>query len=315
MERVMDERERILKLLEDGKITAPEAARLLEVLGERYTRFGPRHMGPEFGERIARKVELSLKNLPEMISTSISGLGFVTGDDETKEVEFKPRENLLVKSVSGDITVKGDDENTIRVKLEGGHKIHEDEKDLVIKTISGDMHLDVPTSQKIIIKAASGDINIENLSEISVRNNSGDADVKDVATITTISLGSGDISLERIQGEMTVSLGSGDLDAEDLSAVLSVSVGSGDISMELDDCKGGNIDLGSGDLDLTLPQDADVEVIVHKHKNMTLDSDFDSERTDFEPAFNMEEYKIVIGEPKTKLYVKVKRGDISISKG
>lgn len=312
----MDERERILKLLEDGKITAPEAARLLEVMGERYPRFGgPGNMGPEFGERIARKVELSLKNLPEMISTSISGLGFVTGDGEEKRIEFKPKENLIVKSVSGDIKVKGDDEETIRVKLEGGHKIHENESDLVIKTISGDLYLDVPQNQKTALKAASGDMEIENLAEISLRNSSGDIEMKDISTQATISLGSGDINLEDIRGVLVLSLGSGDLDAEEISAGLTVSVGSGDVSLDIKQCMGGNIELGSGDLDLTLPEDADVEINIHKHKNMDLDSDFEYTRTDFEPSFNMEEYKIVIGEPKTKLYVKVKRGDISISKG
>ncbi|MBA7617830.1 hypothetical protein ES703_25148 [subsurface metagenome] len=133
----MEERERILKLLEEGKINADEAAKLLNALGETY-RWAPRHgPGPDLGKRIARKVELSLKGLPEMIERNI---WFATKGAE-KELKFDPRERFTVKAVAGDVRITGDDEQSIRIKLQGGHKVNETENELLIKTMSGDIDI------------------------------------------------------------------------------------------------------------------------------------------------------------------------------
>lgn len=312
----MEERERILKLLEEGKITADQAAKLLEALGETY-RWGPKGhagFGPDFGERIARKVELKLKDLPELISTSISGMGFITGEGEEKDLLFNPKDNIVIKAVSGDVTIKGDEDANIRIKVEGGHRVNETEKELTIKTMSGDMFVQVPATQKMILKAASGDVKVERIADISLRSASGEIDISNITERTAASLGSGDIRLEYIKGAMAISLGSGDLDAENISASLTISMGSGDINLDLEECKGGRIELGSGDLDLSLPEDADVEITIHKNKDSDIDSDFDLIKTDYEPAFDMEEYKITVGKPKTKLYIKAREGDIAIHK-
>lgn len=282
----MEERERILKLLEDGKITAEEAARLLEALGEpfRFTHRGP---GPDIGKRIAKKIELSLKDLPERIQ---QGLWFVEGG--TKELEFEPTERFTVKAVSGDVRIQGDEGEKIRIKLEGGHKVDEDEKELTVKTMAGDLDIRIPKTQNIELKGASGDFQAHNL----------DAELR-------LRCGSGDVDLTDISGTLIAVLGAGDIDAREIKAQTHIAVGSGDVDVDFVQCRGGKIEAGSGDISLTLPQDANIELTIRKPKRGSIVSDFD-----FSTEPDAEEYTFNIGKPEAKLYVKIKYGDINIRK-
>lgn len=285
----MEERERILKLLEEGKINADEAAKLLNALGETY-RWAPRHVpGPDFGKRIARKVELSLKGLPEMIERNI---WFATKGAE-QELEFDPKENLILKSVSGDVNINGDDEKKIRINLCCGHKVNETENELAIKVMSGDLDVKVPKSQKVVMKAAAGDVSVSNLdSELTVR------------------IGGGDLDLENIAGKLSAGVGGGDLKGKDISAELNIKVGGGDIDLDLAACPGGSIELGGGDINLALPEKANIELVVHKPEDGDIDSEFE-----LKPSEEDEEMlHAVIGKPEAKLYVKLKRGDLNIRK-
>jgi len=285
----MEERERILKLLEEGKINADEAAKLLNALGETY-RWAPRHgPGPDLGKRIARKVELSLKDLPDMIERCVPFMG--TGEE--KELKFDPRERFTVKAVAGDVRITGDDEQSIRIKLQGGHKVNETENELLIKTMSGDIDIEVPKSQEVELKAAAGDVSASNLaSELSIR------------------CGGGDLKLKNISGRLTTAVGGGDVRGKDISAELDIRVGGGDIDLDLSACRGvGRIELGGGDINLTIPEKANVELTIHKPKYGDISSDFD-----LEPSDEEDELKAVIGKPEAKLYVKLKRGDLNIRK-
>jgi len=283
----MEERERILKLLEDGKINAAEATKLLEALGEpfRFTQRGP---GPDFGRRIAKKIELSLKDLPDMIESSI----WFAGSGKEKELEFDPKERLVIKAVSGDVTIKGDDERKIRIKLRDGHKVSETENELALKTMSGDIDVKVNSSQKIEMKAAAGDVSASNLN-----------------AQLTLRCGGGDLELENIAGKLSVAVGGGDVEGKDISAELDIRVGGGDIDLDLSTCPGGRIELGGGDINLTIPEKANVELIVHRPKYGDISSDFD-----LEPSDEGDELKAVLGKPEAKLYVKTKHGDVTIRK-
>lgn len=267
-------------------------------------------VGPEFGKRLARKVELSLKDLPDTIAASISGLGYVVGSGEKKQLEFVAKDNLIIKTVSGDITIYGDDQESIRVNLCCGHKINEGENELIIKTMAGDMDIKVPSSQNVVLKAASGDVKLENLADVAVRCGSGDLEIKNVSVRLAAGLGSGDLDIHKISGPMAVSLGSGDLNAEGITDEVTVSVGSGDIDLDIEECKGGKVELGSGDATLTLPAKMDVELIVFKPRDGEISSDFE-----LKPSKEDEDaLHASIGKPKAKLYVKVKHGDITIRK-
>jgi DUF4097 and DUF4098 domain-containing protein YvlB len=286
----MEERERILKMLEEGKITADQAARLLEALGEPY-RFMHRP-GKDFGERIARKVELSLKDLPDTIAASISGMGHMHGSG-CKKLEFDPKETLTLKSVSGDVQIKGDDEKTIRIDLCGGHRIKEEENELVLKTMAGDIDIQVNRSQNVEMKAAAGDVS-----------------VSDLDGALTIRCGGGDLDLNNIAGKLTIGMGGGDLDAKNVSGELNIKVGGGDIDLDLAACPGGNIELGGGSVDLAIAEKADVELVLYQPKEGSISSEFDLKPS----KEDEEELHAAVGKPKGKLFVRVKHGDITIHK-
>ncbi|MBN2379253.1 DUF4097 family beta strand repeat protein [candidate division WOR-3 bacterium] len=310
----MQERERILKMLEDGTITADEAARLLEALGEGGPRFGP-PFAKDFGERIARKVELSLKNVPHIVESAVSSCAGFIGTGEEREFVFKPKKNLVVKTVSGDIKLTGDDDADIRIKLKNGHKVRETDDELMLKTMTGDLDMKVNRKQKVVLKAASGDIHIKNLeSELSSRCGSGDVDAKDVKGLIAMATGSGDIHMEDVSGTVAVSIGSGDAQVSELSGELTLSLGSGDADLDFADCKGGKIKVGSGDIDIALPDKSDIELTVHIPRDCNLSSDFEMKKSKELPSERMDEYKVEIGKPKAKLFVRTRSGDISITK-
>ncbi|MBD3286815.1 DUF4097 family beta strand repeat protein [candidate division WOR-3 bacterium] len=310
----MQERERILKMLEEGTITADEAARLLEALGEGGPRFGP-HFGKDFGERIARKVELSLKDVPHMVETAVSGCTGFFGTGETKELVFKPKKNLVVKTVSGDIKLAGDDDADIRIKLKNGHKIREADDELIFKTMTGDLDMKVNRKQKVVLKAASGDIHIRNLyADLTSRCGSGDVDAKDIRGLIAVATGSGDLRMKDVSGTVAVSLGSGDAEVSELSGELTLSIGSGDADLDFADCKGGEIKVGSGDISIALLDKSDVELTVHIPRDCNLSSDFEMKKSKTSPSERMDEYKAEIGKPKVKLFVRTRSGDVSIRK-
>lgn len=312
----MDDSERILKMLEEGKITADEAAKLLNALGEsqRWSAGGHRMpFGPEFGKRIAKKVELSLKDLPETIATTISGTGFVTGAGECKKLKFDAKENLVIKSVSGDTEIKGDDEDSIRLNMCGGRRIKEADNELIIKTMAGDMELQVPKTQKVVLKSASGDIKAVNLAELTVRTGSGDIEIENVTERLATALGSGDLDIKNVSGVIAVTLGSGDLDADHISGEATMTLGSGDADIVFDECKGGRLEVGSGDLTVTIPADSSLEVTVHKPRSGEIESDFELEIPEDRDV--PEEFTFNIGKkPKGKLYLRTKYGDLTLRK-
>jgi len=310
----MQERERILKMLEEGTITADEAARLLEALGEGGPRFGP-HFGKDFGERIARKVELSLKDVPHIVETAVTSCTDFFGTGEEKELKFKGKESFVLKTVSGDINVTGDDDPEIRIKLKNGHKVTETTDELIFKTMTGDLDINVNNKQKVVLKAASGDIRARNISnEVTMRCGSGDVDMKDVTGRVAVALGSGDLDMKDISGTVAISLGSGDAEVSELSGELTLSLGSGDADIVFSECKGGKIEAGSGDLNITLPEKSDLELTVHIPKEDKLVSDFEMKKQKASPSFRMDEYKVDIGKPKAKLFLKTRSGNITISK-
>ncbi len=282
----MKERERILKLLEDGKITADEAAKLLEALGEplRFAHPGNR---PDFGERIARKV---VKGLPEMIENSLRFMNPSNGEE--RELNFNPKDRFIVKAVSGDLNIKGDNESKIRVKLQNGFKVNKTETEIALKTTSGDLDISLPKTQNLDIKAATGDISASNLdAELSFR------------------CAAGDIKLEDIKGNIAVGLASGDLNATKISAEIKAALGFGDANIDFIECMGGKVEVGYGDITLNLPEDSNLELTLIKPEKGSIVSEFE-----FETPENIEAFKFTIGKPGTKLYLKTKNGDIIIRK-
>ncbi|KPJ71891.1 hypothetical protein AMJ52_08205, partial [candidate division TA06 bacterium DG_78] len=164
----MNERLRILKLLEDGKINAEEAARLLEALSESQTRHKKRH-----------RMWATFEHIPEHIATIINGS---VGDMASPEVlRFKNKHELEIKAISGDLMINGTDQNEILVNKQGFGRIVGKNDKVEIKAISGDLHIHVPRRTKLTIKGVSGAVTISEIeNDIILKTVSGNITGKDL---------------------------------------------------------------------------------------------------------------------------------------
>ncbi len=157
----MNERMRILKLLEEGKINAEEAEKLLEAISEpahdRRRGFWGRHF--EFVSEIIPGIfEASFKN-----HTTV------------EQREYTEKNRIKIKGISGNIDLTGSDGSAVTVEKDGLAKIYEEGNELVIKALSGYLKVIAPKGIEIKLKGIAGNINLDNLcGKIEVSSVSGD---------------------------------------------------------------------------------------------------------------------------------------------
>lgn len=218
-----DERERILKLLEEGRITADQAARLIEALG----RPGAEPPAAALHERLIRRRQLhGMERIPDIVADAVSSAMGRQLRSGTRRQEFAGIGRVAVKSVSGDIEVvesAGEKvvvelaEPTTRVRGEGG--------EVAVRAVSGDLKLWAPASCRIELASVSGDI--------AVAGSHGQVVLRTV---------SGDATLTRFSGEVEVNAASGDVVLEPAGPV------------------GGAVRTVSGDVEIALRPAADVVI-------------------------------------------------------
>jgi DUF4097 and DUF4098 domain-containing protein YvlB len=174
-----------LKLLEDGKINADEAARLLEALSH-----------SEGKERKGRhKIWSSFEAIPEVIATAINSSFKDVASRET--LHFPRKEKIVFKGISGDVDIVGGASDTITIEKDGFAKITERHDTLLIKAISGDLKIEMPTQTDFTIKGVSGDMKISHLnSTVEITSVSGNIVGKELSGSLAGDFISGDVDLE-----------------------------------------------------------------------------------------------------------------------
>ncbi|MGQ9464998.1 MAG: DUF4097 family beta strand repeat-containing protein [bacterium] len=178
----MNERMKILELLEKGKITAQEAEKLLDAIRE-----------PEKGKK--RGFWNIFEFVPEMVGSifDISLNRFNT--NERLEVPFKKR--IEISGVGGDVEVIGADAMNIVIEKEGLAKVSDEGDILRIKTLSGDMKVHTPRKIDLAFRSISGDLKLENIiGKIEISSVSGDIDGKRLSGTFIAEVVSSDIELE-----------------------------------------------------------------------------------------------------------------------
>jgi len=247
-----EERARILKMLEEGKITADEAARLIEALGARRDRdevivgrhFRMPHMPrPPRPPRNVKVKMAELDRIPDIVAGAVSsamrsGLG---QQGEFKE-EFPGKKSLFLKSVSGDVDIEAVDFDGIRLESTGGiTKVREREEKVMVRAISGDFKVQLPAEARVELVSVSGDVNVTGVS--------GVFGLKSV---------SGDVELTGFSGEVEATVVSGDLSLDGFSGEVTAESKSGDISCHAAGTVDGSLTSKSGSIELELPAGADV---------------------------------------------------------
>ena len=288
-----DERARILKMLEDGKITAEEAARLLEALKEKPREWEEmRFHGPRFRKRFPMGFDV----IPEVVTRTVKR-AVETGIGEKmhlREQKFSAKEEVDIRAVSSDITIQGWEKDEIFVESDGLGKVSEEDNRLYIKTISGNVKVNLPMKTRLGLSTVSGDVELEKIqSEV------------DIHTV------SGDVEIAKFEGRMAIKTISGNVDGKDLIGNIWAKSQSGDIDLTFLASDQSEFETASGDIIITLPKDANLILELY-----TEEGDIDLNIP--EPYEELEKdeglLKIGLGDKKGKFVCRTDSGDIEIKK-
>ncbi|MEO0108044.1 MAG: DUF4097 family beta strand repeat-containing protein, partial [candidate division WOR-3 bacterium] len=238
MEQTMnEERARILKLLEDGKITAQDAERLLLAVkgqtslgpdGIRVKMFRHRHPWPD----IAHIVENATRSARRG-----------QGDELRQRFEVTSGSRLKVRNISGDVSISSWPEPRIEVAAEEGglSRARAVENEVVAKALSGELTVSAPSDIELEVGTVSGNIEVQGqFNRVRLRTVSGDITAQDIRQEIEIASASGDISLQEVQGRCQITSVSGDV-------VIGVN---GDLS--------GSLESKSGDIQVSVPAQANL---------------------------------------------------------
>ncbi len=223
----MNERLRILNLLEQGKINSDEAARLLEALAQ-----------SDKGSK-RKKFELwhSLEGLPEIIATAIETS--TKHGDSSQTIQFPKKSDIEFKGISGDINIIGESRDTTEIQKDGFVRTKEKDNGLKIKALSGDIKILSDHNTNLAIKGISGDITITDIvGKIDIESVSGDISGKGLSGSLLVNIVSGDIDFEYQKlDEVNIVSRSGDITLrlpEKIETKINIETEEGDIDCEFE---------------------------------------------------------------------------------
>ena len=167
----MTERERILKLLEEGKITADEAARLLEALGKSRDPGRAITTALKWFSEILRK---SVQHLPEILK-EVTENPLESEINET--VDLPPDKYIQIEHVGGDLTVVFV-ENRVNINLSGRGYFRLFNK--TIELISETSLVEIPSDTNVSIDMAGGDLTVSGTlkNDLFIRLAGGDCKIR-----------------------------------------------------------------------------------------------------------------------------------------
>lgn len=269
-----DERARILKLLEDGKITADQAARLIEALGSRRSddECGFPPMPPVAPVTPLRRVHMrgramaGIDQIPDIVARAVSSAVRSSQAGSQTVRRFESTKKLFVKSVSGDVEVAGTGETDASVTSDGNPRVSESGGVIEVNSVSDDVAVRVPRSVGASVKTVSGDVTAARFGGgLLVESVSGDVEVVEIEGGVRVTTVSGDLELTRVSGEFAVQTRSGDVDIVPGGALSGEAVTkSGDITL-----------LVRSDADLLLEietEDGDIDVDIEAEHETLEDS-------------------------------------------
>lgn len=130
----MNEKEIILKMISDGKITAEEGAELLEEIEKSkrdYERSKRNETGSSFGENLRKELNsysesISEREIPEKIIGVISP-NRIVNVNSTYEEEFEDIDKIIIEVTDSKILITGTDSEKVKLKIRSDKFFKEDE--------------------------------------------------------------------------------------------------------------------------------------------------------------------------------------------
>ncbi len=288
----MNEKMKILKMLEEGKITSEEAIKLLEAIGEREETFSFANLGGV----ISRIVGKELKRIPEIIEKSInagitsgmSGMKYAwkTAEDfEAKDYTFQNIEKIKIENFTGSTEIMGEERDDIH--LSAGGEVKEKDGILEIFNFVDSIDCRTPFNMDLNIKDMAGSTYINNISgNMEIANYAGDVEIQNSKGRVKIRAMAGDITIEDMEGEVSLEAFAGDVELKGVKRLK------------------GEIESFAGDVVIEIPEGAELEIVAESIRGDVIYPQ--------ELSFVKKGRKYHIGKGENSLYVKAREGDIII---
>lgn len=263
-----EETMRVLKMVEEGKITAEEGAELLDALRNKEPIFSGQFFKSGFAKDMTKMAKDMAKmgrdfglNFARSVSSDLGGTE--AGEPFERELEVSPEGELLLKNFSGEISVKSWEKPAVRIqatKYARGRteeEARENARQIGIDVRQDKHILRIDTNIPFLGHAQTRggrvdyEISVPQRFNLKLRSMSGDVKAKGAHGNVKIDTKSGDVGVQEIQGDVEVACLSGDVIMENIKGNSTVKSLSGDVAGK--DIAGGNtkFNLHSGDVDLT----------------------------------------------------------------
>ncbi len=202
---------KILKLLENGKINAEEAERLISAVSGQSRKGGfyvpPPQKPPKMPKDFVRRIEI----IPDQVGQAISAAFGSVGSNAGRKT-FPDAKEFAIKVVSGNLEIApGGDE----IAFDGAAwpmKSSMENDRLVINAINTNAVLEVPEDIEGIVNAVSADVSAKGLrAKIQIEQVSGDVAVENCTGDWKIATISGDVEIEEFTGNLLVRSRNGDI--------------------------------------------------------------------------------------------------------
>jgi hypothetical protein len=189
----------------------------------------------------------------EYVKTKVEDLD-IGGDNFSFDLDMKPKEippraHVLVRSIRGDITVRGSDESQIRVTAKknvktwseteatrlarpvtveisqngDGFEVHPAGYDESDKRISVDLEISVPKKSSLAVRTDKGDIVISDQNaDVTVADQNGDVELRNTTGDVSIEMHKGDVKVSDIKGDVKISGKGGEIAVNTTTGSLTV---------------------------------------------------------------------------------------------
>ncbi|MGB9811646.1 MAG: SHOCT-like domain-containing protein [Dictyoglomus turgidum] len=241
-----EEIKKILKLLEEGKITAEDAEKLIEAIEEKRETKRKGIGVLDIGSIVAEAITSAFSMVPTLVASGIRG---GTKVDETFDWDFE--RPLYIEVLAGDVNMSLSEEPKVVVIGEGVFSTNGD----LLKIHAGDFNLAIPKLKLVKVNVSAGDLKgklICNELEIFVK--MGDANLEVEADRIQGGVNMGDFEIKLLKSPSLVKLNChmGDLKIalpENFDGKIDATVSLGDLSFakKADIIKGDTYIYGAGE--------------------------------------------------------------------
>jgi len=246
----MNERLKILKLLEQGKITAEEAAKLLQALGNGKKK--------EVSSRFVESIMDGVSSIVGVIPETIGGV-FSFANEGEKEIEIEKSDEFFLKSVGSSIKLSPHSSDKCNIRSGSGiMKTKKEDSKILVKVVGGSADVLYPFGLPLSIKDVGGSIDGIGTAKFSLKQMGGSTQL----SFDKIE----DVQIDSKGGALKILLGDCDVNFD-------ISAPGGNINFELpadfeikkEGKVKGKIKKGTGKL-VVMAQACDVSVLPIKRK-------------------------------------------------